>query len=135
MQFSHIDFAAVAVGTFAALLFGLIWYAPPVFGRTWQKHTGLTDDRMKSRSVILTFGPAIVLTFVMGVALAALLPMQRLDWTQGAFAGLLIGAGIGAAALAGHYIFARRTIHLFLIDGGYTVVSMTILGAVIAAMS
>jgi hypothetical protein len=34
-----------------------------------------------------------------------------------------------------HYLFAKRSVHLFLIDAGYIVIAMTIFGAIIAAMS
>ncbi len=134
MQFSPINFLAVAVGTFASLLFGFLWYAPQVFGKKWQKHTGMTDDKFNRGIVLMKFGPAIVLTFVMGIVLAAYLPSE-LDWDQGAFGGLMMGAGVGATSLGMHYLFAKRSIHLFLIDTGYVVISMTIFGAIISAMS
>jgi hypothetical protein len=134
MQFSPINFLAVAIGTFASLLFGFIWYAPQVFGRKWQKHTGMTNDKFTRDDVLMKFGPAIVLTFIMGIVLAAYLPTP-LNWEHGAFGGMMMGVGIGATALGMHYLFARRSIHLFLIDAGYVAISMTILGAIISAMS
>ena len=133
MQFSPVNFLAVAVGTFLSLMFGLLWYAPQVFGKTWQKHAGLNKDQVTS-GVLMKFGPAIVLTFFMGVVLAAFLP-DALDWEQGAFAGMVLGAGVGGTSLGVHYLFEKRSIHLFLIDAGYIVMSMTMFGAVIAAMS
>jgi hypothetical protein len=135
MQFSQINFLAVAVGTVAAFSIGIIWYAPPVFGRTWRKYVGVPREKMQQARVAGTFGPAIVLMYLMGVVLAALLPMDTLRWTQGAFGGMVMGAGMGATALAIHYIFARRAVHLFLIDAGYTVLALAISGAIIAAMT
>ncbi|HLF62612.1 MAG TPA: DUF1761 domain-containing protein [Saprospiraceae bacterium] len=134
MQFSTVNFLAVVIGTFANFLFGFLWYAPTVFGKAWQKHTGLTNDQIKRGSVVMRFGPAIVLTFIMGLVLAAYLPMD-LNWEIGAFGGLIMGAGVGATSLGMHYLFAKRSIHLYLIDAGYLVISMTIFGAIIAAMS
>lgn len=134
MQFSPVNFLAVVIGTFANFLFGFLWYAPVVFGKAWQKHTGLTNDQIRRGSILLKFGPAILLTFIMGVVLAAYLPMG-LNWEQGAFGGLLLGAGLAATSIGMHYLFAKRSVHLFLIDAGYIVIAMTIFGAIIAAMS
>ena len=134
MQFSPINLSAVVIGTFATMAFGFLWYAPWVFGRKWQKHTGMTNDKMNRGSVIMKFGPAILLMFAMGLVLAAYLPVA-LNWEQGAFGGLLMGAGVGATSIGMHYLFAKRSVHLFLIDAGYVVISMTIFGAIIAAMS
>jgi len=134
MQFSPINFLAVAIGTLAGLLFGLLWYAPQVFGRAWQKHTGLTDEQIRTGSILLKFGPAIIFMFVMGVALAAFMP-TGLHWDHGAFGGMVMGGGVGATAIGLHYLFAKRSINLFLIDAGYIVITMTMFGAIIAAMS
>ncbi len=133
MQFSPVNFLAIAAGTLLSVVFGLLWYAPQVFGRTWQKHAGLNKDQVTS-GVLMKFGPAICLTFLMGAVLAAFLP-GGLKWDQGAFAGMVMGAGIGGTSLGVHYLFEKRSINLFLIDAGYIVLSMTIFGAIIAAMS
>lgn len=135
MDFTNINFVAIAVGTIAAFLFGFLWYAPPVFGRTWQRHTGISDAQMKDGKVLLRMGPALVLTFIMGVMLDVILPSELMKWDEGAVNGLLIGLGLTAPALALQYIFARKSVHLFLIDAGYTVFALMILGAVLVLMS
>jgi hypothetical protein len=134
MDFTNINFVAIALGTIGALLFGFVWYAPPVFGKVWQRHTKITDAQMKEK-VLLRFGPAIALTFITGVMLDVLLPADMLRWDDGAVMGLLVGLGIVAPAIAIHYIFARKSVHLYLIDAGYSVFSMLILGGILAAMS
>jgi hypothetical protein len=135
MDFSSINFIAVAAGTIIAFALGLIWCAPPVFGRTWQKHTGITDAQMKDGRGHLRIGPAVVLTFVMGLMLDVIMPAETLNWDDGAVMGLLTGLGLVAPAIAIHYIFSKRSVHLYLIDAGYSVFSLLIMGACIAAMS
>jgi hypothetical protein len=134
MQFSPLNFLALIAGVLVNFLVGVIWYAPYVFGRSWQKHTGMTNDKFKRGNVIMRIAPSLVLTFAMGLVLALFLP-PGLNWEQGAFAGLIMGAGVGAAPLALHYMYARRSVNLFLIDAGYGVLMMAIFGAIIAAMS
>ncbi len=134
MDFTHINFVAIAVGTLAAFAFGCLWYAPAVFGRTWQKHIGLSDARMKER-VLLRVGPVLALIYIMGVMLDVLIPAEQMNWDDGAVIGLLIGIAIVAPAIAVHDIIARKSVQLFLIDAGYSVFSLLILGAILAAMS
>jgi hypothetical protein len=118
-----------------AFAFGLVWYAPPVFGRTWLKHNGITAEQMKDGRGHLRIGPAIVLTFVTGLMLDVIMPAEALKWDDGAVMGLLVGLGLVAPAIAIHYIFSKRSVHLFLIDAGYSVFTLLIMGACIAEMS
>ena len=134
LDFTNIDFVAIALGTVVAILLGFLWYLPPVFGRTWQRYSGLTDAEMRTK-VVLRFGPAIALTFIMGVMMDVLEPANLITWDDGAVLGLLIGLGIVAPAIAIHYIFWRKSVQLFLIDAGYSVFTLLILGAFLAAMS
>lgn len=135
MDFTNINFPGVAVGTIAAFLLGFVWYAPAVFGRTWQRHAGVTDEMMKDGRVLLRLGPAVALIFVTGVMLDVVVTMDGMSWDDGGVTGLLVGLGLVAPALALHYIFARRSVQLFLIDAGYSVFALLIIGAVLAAMS
>lgn len=134
MLFSPINFLAVATGTLVSLSIGFLWYSPFVFGKGWQKHTHLSNDQIGRGVIRMRFGPAIVLFFVMGIVIAAFMP-TNINWEQGAFVGLVLGGGIAASSLGMHYLFARRSVNLFLIDAGYIVLSMAIFGAIIAAMS
>jgi hypothetical protein len=131
MELSDINFWAVLAGTVASFLLGLLWYGP-LFGKPWQKHVGLSDEDFKSANMGLIFGPAIVLTFIMGLVLASILPGYA-NWLDGMLLGAVLGLGVAAASLGVNYLFARRTLTLFLIDGLYIVFVMMIFGAIIGA--
>ena len=135
MDFAHINFAAIAVGTVLSFILGLIWYAQPVFGRIWQRHSLIPPQKLRDGKGLLRIGPAIVLTFLSGVMLDVILPTELMQWDDGAVVGLLVGLAIVAPALGIHYLFGRKSVQLFLIDAGFSVFSLLILGAVLAAMS
>jgi len=135
MDFTHINFVAIAVGTLAAFGFGLFWYMPVVFGRTWMRHTGIREMQMRDGKGLQRLGPALALTYLMGVMLDVLIPAEMMEWDDGAVMGLLVGVAIVAPAIGIHYIFSRRSVQLFLIDAGYSVFALMILGAVLVAMS
>jgi hypothetical protein len=106
-----------------------------VFGRIWMRHAGIKEMEMKDGKGLQRLGPALVLIFLIGIMLDVLLPAEILEWDDGAAMGLLVGLAIVAPSLALHYIFARRSVHLFLIDAGYSVFALLILGAILVAMS
>ena len=135
MDFAHINFAAIAVGTLLAFALGLIWYAPPVFGTIWLRHSLIPEKKLKDGKALLRIGPAVVLTFLSGVMLDVLIPREVTQWDDGAVLGLLVGLAIVAPAIGIHYLFGRKSVQLFLIDAGFSVFSLLILGAVLAAMS
>ncbi|MDX1477408.1 MAG: DUF1761 domain-containing protein [Saprospiraceae bacterium] len=132
MELSDINLIAVGIGAVAVFGLGFIWYAPPVFGRIWQRHieTPPTPDT----NVLAMFGPAFILICVIGLVMAAFKPEEISGWSDGALMGSILGLGLVATSLGINYLFARRSMTLFLIDAGYLVLTLTIFGALIAAL-
>jgi hypothetical protein len=52
---------------------------------------------------------------------------------MGAFYGFLAGFGWVATFIGTHYLFERRSLKLFLINAGYSIVALTIMGLIIGA--
>ena len=129
MELAEINFWPILVATLINFLLGFLWYGP-IFGKPWKSHTGLSDDDLKNGSMVMIFGPAIVLTFIMGLVLASILPNDS-NWLDGLLLGAVLGLGVSMASLGVNYLFARRSLTLFLIDGVYMLFVMMIFGAVI----
>lgn len=43
----QVNLVGVVVATLASMVVGSVWYAKPVFGKTWMKLVGLTDEKMQ----------------------------------------------------------------------------------------
>ena len=74
--------------------------------------------------------------FILGLIAAINLAMfmgPENDPTMGAMWGFLAGAGWVATFVGTHYLFERKSFKLFLINAGYSVVALTIMGVIIAA--
>jgi len=52
---------------------------------------------------------------------------------MGAMWGFLAGFGWVATFVGTHYLFERRSLTLFLINAGYSIVALTVMGTIIAA--
>jgi hypothetical protein len=121
--------AAIAAGV-AGWVVGAIWYAPPLFGKVWQREVGLTDEKLQSGNMAMIFGLSALLSIVAALVFAMFLG-PRPALASAAAAGLAAGLCWVAASFGINYLFARRSLKLFLIDGGYHTVQFTVIGAVL----
>jgi uncharacterized protein DUF1761 len=129
-----INWLAVIAATVASFAVGAIWYSPVLFTKVWQRESGVTDERAKSSNMPLIFTGALALTFLATVTFAMFLgpnPGMQL----GVGAGFAAGLCWVAAAFGINYLFERRSLKLFLINGGYNVAMFTVMGTVLAALS
>jgi hypothetical protein len=132
MEASHLNFWAILVAALSTFVLGGIWYSPAAFGKAWMKENGLTEEDLKKGSMTKIFGLAFVLGLVSAVNLAMFLGPDA-DVTFGAFAGFAAGFGWVATFVGTHYLFERKSFKLFLINAGYSIVALTIMGVIIGA--
>lgn len=134
-EFSDISLWAVLVAALLPFAVGFLWYGP-LAGKAWQKEIGLSDKDLKNANMPMTFGLTFLANLVLVYVLAGLLNYNASELTasEGAKAGLLIGVAFQAMMLATQYLFAQKSLRLWLIDAGYTVLNTTIAGAILGAM-
>jgi hypothetical protein len=129
MQLNYWTILAAALSTF---LLGGLWYSPAVFGKAWMKENGFTEESMKNSNMVKIFGLALVLALISAINLAMFLGPDT-DVTMGALYGFAAGFGWVATFVGTHYLFERKSFKLFLINAGYSIVALTIMGVIIAA--
>jgi hypothetical protein len=122
---------AVLVAALSTFLIGGLWYSPAVFGKAWMRENGFTEESMKNSNMVKIFGLAFILGLIAAVNLAMFMgPENRPE--MGAFWGFLAGFGWVATFVGTHYLFERRSFTLFLINAGYSVVALTLMGVILA---
>jgi len=128
-----INWPAVLVAGISSFVVGGIWYSPGLFGNAWMKENHLTTEDVKKGSKGKIFGWTLIFSLLMAVNLSMFLmdsPERKTDLAWGATAGFL--AGIWTfSAIAIHSLFELKTWRLILINGLYSVVSLTLMGAII----
>lgn len=124
------NFAGILVAALSAFMLGGLWYSPLLFGRPWQHETGLSDDDLKRRSPALIFGGAFALSLVAAFVFAMFLgPKPSLTLAVGA--GVSAGLCWVAASFGVNYLFERRSLKHFLINGGYHTLQFTLYGLIL----
>jgi hypothetical protein len=131
MDPSQVNWVAVVVSAFASFAVGGLWYSPLLFHRPWLRATGLSEEALK-KGVAKAFVTCFVASLIAAANLAFFLgPSASLGF--GAAAGFAAGFGWVAMAFATTYAFERRTTKLVVIDAGYHVVTLTLMGVILAA--
>ena len=124
-----INYLAVLAAAVSAFVLGGIWYGP-LFGKSWQQATGLSDEALQSGSQPLIFGGAFLLSLLAAFVFAMFLgprPEVGFATAAGASAGLCwVAASIGII-----YLFERRGMRHFLINGGYVTLQFTLYGLIL----
>jgi hypothetical protein len=121
--------AAVAAGI-AGWLVGAVWYSPVLFAKVWQRETGLSDEQLGKAHMPLIFGTSLVLSVIAALVFAMFLgPDPALALGLGA--GIAAGLGWVATSFGINYLFSRRSLTLFVIDGGYHTLQFTVFGLVL----
>ena len=89
------------------MVLGAIWYAPPVFGRAWQRGVGLSDETLAGGNMAMIYG----LAFLLSLAAA---------WVFAMFLGPRHGPrSVDGRGRGGRSLLGRRLVrHLLLCSSG-----------------
>lgn len=132
MNPSLINWAAVVVAALSSFFVGGIWYSPVMFQKPWVADNKLAEDDLKAGNKLKIFGMTALFSLIMAANLAAFLADAKTDLTWGATAGFL--AGIWTfCAIATMSLFELKSWRLIFINGGYSLVSLTLMGAILGA--
>lgn len=133
MDVSQISLLAIVLAVIANMVIGALWYSPVLFANIWMKSLGKTAEELHKSNANIGYG----LTTLAGIVTAIILSlfMSMLDSVTiggGALIGLLAGAGIASARELSPTFFEGRKYTLFFISSGYHIVSLTVMGIIIA---
>ena len=127
-EVNYLAVIAAAVATFAL---GGLWYSPALFGKAWQREAGVSEEKMKTANMALIFGLTFVLSLIAAWVFALFLG-PRPPMALGLGAGFSAGLCWVAASLGINYLFERKSLKLWLINGGYHTLQFTIIGLILA---
>ncbi len=131
MMLASLNWAAVAVSAVSAFALGALWYGP-LFGKAWQSLSGLSDEDIQQGHPAKIYGGAFVLNLVAAFGMGMVLQLHPApDLGSGLNVGLLIGLAFVATTFGINYLFAQKPLRLYLIDAGYMVVLLTVMGAIL----
>lgn len=124
---------AVVLAAVINMLVGFVWYSTGMgFGKTWIKLVGLTEKKIKEGNPGRAMGIALIASLVEAVTLAFVLSIASVQTVK---EGMYIAFVLWLFAIAimfMHFLFENRSMKLFWIYAGQNLVSVLLMGAVIA---
>ena len=155
------NFKAIAVAAIVPLLIGAIWYNPKIgFGLKWMRFAEMTEEKLKSGNVALIFGLTLLFSFMLSMTINGVVIHQvgaqqmvydqyleaesyvafmeefgnmHRNWKHGLLHGALAGVFFVLPVLGINALFERKGFKYILINVGYWVVTLAIMGTILCA--
>jgi hypothetical protein len=126
----------ILVAALVAFLIGALWYSPVLFAKAWVRANGFTPEKLAAmqanagRAYAGSFVAFVVMASVLGLLLRHLGADSTADgaaWGFHAWVGFALPIGFTAN------LYSDKPVAAFLIDAGYQLVYMTVMGAILGA--
>ena len=127
-----INHVAVWVAGIVQFILGAGWYT--LLGKSWLEGIGKTEAQVVAEHgnsplpYIISLGTGLVIAYTIAWLLPKLGPRSA---SSGAKTGAVLGLALIGTTLAQNYGFEGRSVTLWLINAGYMVVGMAIMGAIV----
>jgi hypothetical protein len=133
MNLSELNWMAIIAATLSNFVIGGLWYSNLLFAKPWMRENKFTPEILRGGNMFKIYGLTFIFAFIMALNLAMFLndPSTTASW--GAFAGFLAGFGWVAMAYFITGQFEKKSATLMLINAGYFVVSLTVMGLILGA--
>ncbi len=138
MFLTEVSPLAVILAALLNIVLGSLWYAPFVFGRAWFQDLGrpITDsDKYMSEGMGPTYGilalASLIISYILGVLI---IRFEAMTFWQGAQLGFWLWLGLIAPMKLNDILFGGRTQRMFLIDVGFYLVSIVLMGGLLAIL-
>src|SRR5215510_16173464 len=131
----HINYLSVLVSAVLAFAIGGLWYSPFLFANQWVNAHGFTEEKVKEmqQSASKAYSGSLVCMVFIALAMAVIAGYLHLAlFVQGLKLGLLAWGGFAFPLGLMATMFSDRRMIVFLIDTGYQLVYLLLMGAIIA---
>ncbi len=130
----QINYPAVIVSAIAKFAFGALWYSPVLFASQWMQYTGITEEMAAESNMAVIFGGSFVLYLLQAYVLAHFVHYTNATNAKGgAQTGFWIWLGFMATLLMQSALYERHPMGLWAINAGYELVSIILMGVILAA--
>ena len=138
----NVNWLSMVIATIIPSIVGFTWYAKALFGRAWMDSIGMTEEKRQSANMPLIMGISLVLSFMLSFFLLNFnnSPADQdsvfFDTFQhGAWHGAFVGLIIIAPVMVSNGLFEQKGWKNILINLGYWVVTLALMGGVLDVMN
>jgi hypothetical protein len=117
----------------SAFLLGGLWYSPLLFGKTWQREAGLSDEQLQAANKVRIFGVSFVLCLLAAIAFSMVITPEA-SFFMAFHSGVGVGLFWVATSFGVNYLFELKSFKLWLINAGYHSLQFTLYGLIFGLM-
>ena len=136
-NFDYLNWPAIGVAALAYFALGSLWYSKVLFAKRWIADLKLDVNNPDAKKGMgLMFGGSLVLMFIQCLAIAVLaerMEIRELGWLSGLKLGAVTGGCFCATAVGVNYLYEKKPLSLFLINGGYAIAGNIIAAIIICS--
>ena len=132
MDLQQLNWLGIFLAALVGFVLGGIWFQPFAFGKAWKSFLHTTEEQRKKNSkkaLTLTF---IIYLFMGWVFIGYFQALHLHGWMDGAKQGLFLGVGFAATNGLVESLFRAEPFKQFLIEYGCQVLTMVVMGAILA---
>jgi hypothetical protein len=138
MFLTEVSPLAVIIAALLNIVLGSLWYASFAFGRAWLQDLGRPtsdSDKYSNEGMGPTYGilalASLIITYILGVLI---IRFEAMTFWQGAQLGFWLWLGLIAPVKLNDVLFGGRTQRMFLIDIGFYLTSIVLMGGLLAIL-
>ncbi len=134
MQHIHhqIHFLPILVSAIIVWLLGALWYSPVLFAKPWIAIIGRKEGE-KPKGVVKGMVGSLIGDLLLAFVLMHLIIWSGADsWLDGVHIGFITWVGFVLSPLYPQSVYEGRPFKYFAINGGYWLVSLLVIGALLA---
>jgi hypothetical protein len=130
----RLNWVAILVAAIASFIFEALWYS--VFMNQWLAGIGRTMEWLVSRGLnpSIQYATALFCSIIVAAVLTICIQASGEQTARrGIICGAVIWFGFIATSWATEYIFEVRTLQIFVINTGYALIDLMLIGAIVGA--
>jgi uncharacterized protein DUF1761 len=136
MPTANVNILAVLVAALLTFVLGAFWYSPVLFAKQWMAAQGYTPEKleaMKKRGATRAYVVSVLCYVVMAYVVALLASYTNsTTLAQGLWLGFLSWLGFAATIGLTAQMFSDKPIAAWVIDAGYQLAYLLIMGALLS---
>lgn len=127
------NWLAIIVAAIVQVVIGFIWYGP-LFGKTWMAMMGLTQQSISRAGMTKTYAWTVVGSLVTAYVLAKFVGwLGAMDFGAGLKVGVWAWLGFVATVTLASVLYEKRSVNLYVLNNGFQLISLALMGGLLAA--
>lgn len=135
VPYAEFNWWAILVSALSSIALGFAWFSIPGISRAWLAGVGKTMEQVKAdkKGQQRAYAGTAVGALVLAIGMAILVSHAfSTTWSDGILLGLVAGLCFVATTLGATFLFEGKPLKLYLIDAGFHVVELAIMGVILS---